>query len=248
MPDSHAHPDHNNDRADWASQLIIDEQPDIVVNIGDAADMPSLSSYDKGKRAFHGRSYKKDIDAHLEFQSRLWDPVKARKKKMPYRVLCEGNHEHRIERALDLSPELAGTIGFRDYDFDSYYNDVIRYNGGTPGIVEIENILFAHYFITGISGRGVAGENPANMLLDKVGASAVMGHLHTFDYTTRTNVQGHTRNTLVTGCYQDYVNDWAGNIGQLWRPGIAILNNVENGDYDLEWVSLKALKNEYGNT
>src|SRR5690606_28393748 len=116
IPDQHAHYQHDNRRADWLSKLTIDLSPDIVVNLGDAADMPSLSSYDKGTRSFQGRSYRQDIDAHLDFQSRWWDPVKARKKRLPYRVVLEGNHEHRIERALDLSPELVETIGFKDYD------------------------------------------------------------------------------------------------------------------------------------
>lgn len=244
--DPHAHPDFHNDRADWLAQLIIDEQPDVVVNIGDAADMPSLSSYDKGKRAFHGRSYRADIEAHLDFQERMWAPVKARKKKLPYRVVLEGNHEHRIERALDLSPELTGTIGFNDYDFSSYYNEVVRYDGGTPGVIKMDGILFAHYFITGVSGRPIGGERPAHMLVDKTGTSCVAGHLHTLDYATRTNVAGITRSGLIVGCYQDYVNDWAGKIGNLWRPGIAILNDVENGSFDFEWVGLERIKRAYG--
>lgn len=247
MPDQHAHPDHNNDRADYLSHLIIDVQPDVVVNIGDAADMPSLSNYDKGKRSFQGRSYKADINAHLDFQSRVWDPVRARKKKLPYRVVLEGNHEHRIERALDLSPELTGTIGFGDFDFDTYYNDVIRYDGGTPGVVELDGILFAHYFITGVSGRPIGGERPAHMLLDKTGTSCVAGHLHTFDYAVRHNINGKVRSGLIAGCYQDYDNEWAGNIAHLWRRGVAVLRNVENGDFDLEWWSIARLKKEYGN-
>jgi hypothetical protein len=226
--------------------LIIDVKPDVVVNIGDAADMPSLSSYDKGKRAFQGRSYKADINAHLDFQSRIWDPVRARKKKLPYRVVLEGNHEHRIERALDLSPELAGTIGFDDYGFSDYYDAVVRYDGGTPGTIELDGILFAHYFITGVSGRPIGGERPAHMLLDKTGTSCIAGHIHTFDYATRTNIAGHVRNGLIVGCYQDYDNDWAGNIAHLWRRGVVVLKNVENGDYDVNWISLKSLEKEYG--
>lgn len=245
-PDSHAHPDHHNDRADWLSKLIIDTQPDIVVHIGDSADMPSLSSYDKGKRSFQGRSYKADIESHLDFQARMWEPVKARKKKMPYRYFFEGNHEHRIERALDLSPELVGTIGFNDFDLNTYYNEVVRYEGGTPGVLDIEGILFAHYFITGVSGRPIGGERPAHMLIDKTGVSTVAGHLHTFDYATRTNITNRVRNGLVCGCYQDYDPDWSGNIAHIWRRGITILDNVENGDYDLQFISLKSMREEYG--
>ena len=60
VPDIHAHPDHNNDRADWLGKLILDIKPDVVVNIGDMWDMPSMSSYDKGTKGFYGRSYRKD--------------------------------------------------------------------------------------------------------------------------------------------------------------------------------------------
>lgn len=243
--DQHAHPNYSNERADWLSKLIIDVKPDVVVNIGDAADMSSLSSYDKGKRDFQGRSYKKDIDSHLDFQERVWEPVRARKKKMPHTVVLEGNHEHRVERALDLSPELTGTIGFADYRFGDYYDDVIRYEGSTPGVVELDGILFAHYFITGVSGRPIGGERPAHMLIDKTGTSCIAGHLHTLDYATRTNVAGRTRNGLVVGCYQDYNSPWAGEINKIWRPGIAILRNVEDGNFDFQWVSLNAMRKEY---
>jgi Calcineurin-like phosphoesterase len=245
IPDSHAHPDFTNERADWLSKLIIDVKPDVVINIGDQFDMSSLSSYDKGKRDFHGRSYKKDIESGVEFSDRVWGPVKDRKKKLPYRVVLEGNHEHRVERALDLSPELAGTIGFKDYQYDEYYDEVVRYNGSTPGVFELDDILFAHYFITGVSGRPIGGERPAHMLIDKTGQSAIAGHLHTLDYATRTNVAGRTRSGLVCGCYQDYNSPWAGEINHLWRAGIPVLRNVEMGYFDFQWIGLDALRNEY---
>ncbi len=246
IPDQHAHPDHSNERADWLAKLIIDLQPDIVVNGGDAADMASLSSYDKGKRSSIGKSYTRDLNAHLEFQDRLWGPVKARKKKLPYRVVLEGNHEHRIERALDLSPEYENLLGFSDYDFDHYYQDVVRYDGETPGIIKVEGILFAHFFPTGISGRPVGGERPAHMLLNKHGTSSIQFHTHTLDFATRRTVEGRIINGIVGGCYQDYINDWAGNIGNFWRAGVVLLHNVENGNFDFQWISLEQLRAAYG--
>lgn len=245
IPDQHAVPYHNNDRADWLAQLMIDLKPDVVVNMGDAADMESLSSYDKGKRSFHGKSYKKDIDAHLDFQERLWEPVRRTKKKLPYRIALEGNHENRIERALDLSPEMQGVIGFEDFKFDDYYNEVVRYDGGLPGIYKRDGILFAHFFPTGVSGRPIGGERPAHMLLAKNGMSSIAAHSHTFDFATRRTVADETLNGLVVGCYQDYINPWAGPIGKFWQAGVAILRNVESGRYDLQWVSIEALKKEY---
>lgn len=246
IPDCHSHADFSNERADWLAQLIIDLKPDIVANLGDLFDMPSLSDYDKGKRSFHGRSYKADINAGLEFHDRMWGPVKATKKRTPYRFILEGNHEHRVERALDLSPELAGTIGFDDYAFPDYYNDVIRYDGGLPGIFESDGILFAHYFPTGISGRPMGGIAPARMMAQKNKISCVAGHTHTFDFFSERNISGETLNCLVAGCFQDYTPDWAGPIGRFWQAGVAVLRNVESGSYDLQWISLKSLKDAYG--
>lgn len=246
VTDSHSEPGVDNERADWLAQLIIDENPDIVIHGGDGADMPSLSSYDKGKRLFTGRSYRNDIESHLDFQERMWGPVKARKKKLPHRVFLEGNHEHRIERALDLSPELVGTIGFNDYDLDHYYNEVVRYEGGTPGIYTIHGISFAHFFITGVSGKSISGETPARMLYGKTSTSSIQGHVHTLDYHSRKSLTGKVRHTLVGGCYHSHKPAWAGNITNLWREGLSILHNVEDGDFDWQWVSMKSLEKAYG--
>lgn len=246
LPDPHAHADHDNDRADWLAEFIKDEKPDIVVNMGDTYDMPSLSQYDKGKRSFQGKNYRRDIIAGLEFNDRLWGPVKATKKKMPRRIFLEGNHEHRIERALDLSPELADTIGFKDYDLDSHYDEIVRYDGGTPGIINIEGILFAHYFISGVMGRPIGGKWPAKSVLEANKESSVQSHIHTFDYARTTTQGGRSIHALVAGCYQDYINDWAGNIGRFWVPGVALLNDVHDGQYDLQWVSLESLREAYG--
>lgn len=59
------------------------------------------------------------------------------------------------------------------------------------------------------------------------------------------NIDDQVINGLVAGCYQDYVNDWAGVVGRFWRPGVAILRNAEEGSYDLQWISLDALRKEY---
>lgn len=247
LPDQHAHPDFNNDRADWASRLIIDIQPDIVVNMGDAADMNSLSDYDRGKRSFVGRSYKKDIDSHLEFQERLWEPVRQRKKKLPRRIVIEGNHEHRVERVLDAHPELEGTVSFNDYDFNRYYDEVIRYDGSQPGTIEVEGILFSHFLPAGVRGLPVSGDRAGHLLLNKYGQSCVVAHSHLFDYAWRITNAGRSMHGVVAGCYQDYNNAWAGNLANQWARGITILRDVEEGSIGgIEFIGMKRIENEYG--
>lgn len=246
IPDQHAHFQHSNERADWLSKLIIDLHPDVVINIGDAADMPSLSSYDKGKRQFVGRTYRQDIDAHLDFQNRLWAPVKARKKRLPRTVFCIGNHEQRISKALDLSPELDGAIGFRDLELGQWYDDVVPYVGSTPGVIEIDGIQYAHYFVSGLMGRPIGGEHPATSLVTKRLKSSTCGHTHLADLSIRTRGDGRKIMGAMAGVFQDYDADWAGTTNDLWWRGVLVKHNVEDGTYDPEFISLKSLKQMYG--
>ena len=94
----------------WVGQYIVDKQPDVIVNIGDFADMPSLSSYDVGRKSFEGRRYKTDIDVTHRAMDMLLDPMRTynerqrRNKEKQYKprmVLTLGNHEERISRAID---------------------------------------------------------------------------------------------------------------------------------------------------
>lgn len=247
IPDSHAHPDYSNDRADWAGKLITDLKPDVVINMGDMWDLPSFSGYDKGKARFHGRAYRKDLDAGLEFDDRLWAPTRRAKKKKPYRVFLEGNHEERMKRALDQQPELEGTIGFKDFDLGRNYDTIVEYSGQTPGIIEIDGIVYSHYFVSGVMGRNIGGEHPAYSLLTKQFQSATCGHIHVYDHCVRTDANGRRLNGLVAGVYQDYESPWAGEVNKLWSRGLVIKRNVGNGDYSIQWVSIDELKKEYGN-
>jgi len=249
IPDQHAHPDHHNDRADWMGKLIKELRPDIVVNMGDAADMASLSSYDKGTAKFYTRNYERDIESHLDFQDRLWRPIRKTKKKQPYRVVLQGNHEYRIDKAVDSSPELAGDkfgISIRDLDFNKYYHEYIPYKGQTPGVWESDGVSFAHFFVSGVMGRPIGGEHSAYSLITKNFTSCVAAHSHTVDYAVRTDTQGKKIMGLVAGVYQDYDSDWAGHVNDLWWRGCVILHNVDNGTYDPQFVSIEQLEREYG--
>jgi hypothetical protein len=246
IPDQHAHPDFHNKRADWLGQLIKELRPEVVINIGDAADMPSLSSYDKGTKGFQGRNYRKDIDAHLDFQSRLWAPMKRAKKKLPRRVVLEGNHEWRIKRAINASPELDGAISFDDLDFGSYYDEVVEYEGNSPGVIAIDGIGYAHYHISGVAGKPISGEHQAYSMITKLFNSATQGHTHITDYAVRTELDGTRIQGCVCGVYQDYISVWAGVANRLWWPGVVVKRNVEDGHYDPQWIGIDALRKEYG--
>lgn len=248
VPDSHAHPNHGNERADWLGKLILDRKPDVVVNIGDLFDMPSLSSYDKGKGSFHGSSYEKDINSGLDFLDRMWHPIKKAKRKQPYKIFLEGNHEHRLKRVLEYDPQLAGDtygISYSNYQLSHYHNEVVYYEGATPGIFTIDGISFAHYFVSGLMGRPIGGEHHASSLLAKNYSSCVCGHSHAVDWSVKSGSNGKTIMGLVAGVYQDYAAPWAGTVNNLWWPGVVYLRGVDEGTYSPEFIGISQIRREY---
>jgi len=140
IPDQHAHPEYHNERANWIGELIKETRPDVVVNMGDAADMSSLCSYDKGKKDFQGRTYRKDIDSHLDFQDRIWSTVRKSKKKLPRRIFLHGNHENRIAKTIQIQPELENTISFDDL-VSAYAEQVRGLIDGGADLLLVETVF-----------------------------------------------------------------------------------------------------------
>lgn len=247
ISDPHAHPDFDNERADWIGKLILDVKPDVAINIGDMFDFPSLSSYDKGRRSFYGKAFRKDLNAGLDFDKRLWAPIREARRRHPFKVFCEGNHENRLKRLLELSPELEGTISFTDMELHKNYDQIVEYSGyNTPGTIIIDGILYAHYVISGVAGRPISSTHLAYNLLQKKHQSVTVGHNHTFSYDVQPIAENKTIHGLCVGCMQTYTPDWAGEVGDLWQRGVALKHNVSDGSYDLEWISFDRLKKEYG--
>jgi hypothetical protein len=164
---------------------------------------------------------------------------------MPRTIFLEGNHEHRIEKALDLSPELDGAISFGHLEIGNWYDELVRYVGSTPGKITVDGITFAHYFVSGVMGRAISGEHPATSLLAKQFHSCVAGHLHLADFSIRTDALGRKMCGLLAGVYQDYDPPYAGDAARLWWRGVVMLNNAENGSFDPEFISLDQLKKAY---
>ena len=245
IPDPHAHPDHHNERASWLGKLILDLKVDLVINIGDMFDMPSMNLYETGKTTW-GRDYNADIEAGLDFDDRLWHPIRRAKRKKPTSIFFEGNHEHRLKRILNEKPELEGLISFKDFDLGRNYNEVVEYEGQTPGHMSFDGVHYAHFFISGVMGRPISGEHTAHSLLTKLGSSSTCGHIHTTDYCVRNDINGNKRMGLVCGVYQDYDSAWAGKINKLWWRGVVVKRNVEGGCYEPQWIGIDTLKREYG--
>lgn len=240
IPDGQCKPGVKDDHWTWAGNYAVEKKPDVIINIGDMWDMPSLSSYDKGKMAFEGRRYVNDIKAGCTAMEKFLKPIEdynrtADEKYTPRMVFTMGNHEHRIIRYVENNPEFAGKFSFGDLGLTEYgweVHDFLK-----P--VEIDGIEYCHYFTSGVMGRPVSS---AAALLRERQRSCSQGHVQWFDIAIHKKTQAAA---LFAGTFYQHNEDYLGYQGNNCKRGLVIKHEVENGIYDLMQVSMRFLEKQY---
>lgn len=238
IPDAHAHPKTDNKRFDWLGKFISDVDPDLVVCLGDFADMAALSSYDRGKLSFEGRRYKDDLKATHNAQERLFD--KAHKASSEY-VMLLGNHEDRIDRAVNENPELEGHICMEDLQYEDYWDTVVPFLAP----YHFRGYFAAHYFPAGIMGRPVGGKHIAASLLNKTHCSTIVGHNHLFAAHCENRPNGEKMWGFSAGCYTHpgLVEKWCSSTMHMWDRGVLFLQGVDKGTQDaFTWITQEELR------
>lgn len=237
--DAHFAPRQDLWRASALGRAIRDLAPDVVVCIGDWADMPSLSAYDKGRRSFEGRRYVADIAAGNDALQMMHAELGDWKGRLVWTV---GNHEQRIERVGDTATELDGLVSLDDIDFRRRGWEVFPFR--KP--VSIGGVQFAHYFASGVMGRAISGVSPARSLVVKTHTSCIQGHSHLLDYHRETAPDGRVAAGLHVGCFFDHHEEWAGEANKLYWRGLVLLDDVAGGTYDLRTIGIEAVRRRWG--
>lgn len=233
-------------------EYIVRKRPDVIIHIGDHADMPSLSSYDKGKRKAEGKRYEEDVKASIAGMWALLSPLKEFQHQQvmngtadlytPRMVLTLGNHEDRINRYANENPELHGKVSINDLKYEEMGWEVIDFL--TP--INIDGINYCHYFPNVMTGKPLGG-SAANML-KTIGESFTMGHRQLLDVSTRSlQASGDRQWGVICGSSYVHDEDYKGVQGNKHWRGVLVKHNVKNGDYDPLFVSMNFLEKEYGN-
>ena len=228
-------------------QFIVEKKPDVIIQIGDFADMPSLSSYDVGKKSFEGRRYQSDIHAAYYGMSVLMEPLleyniqQKKNKKAPYKprlVLTLGNHEDRINRVVENDARLEGTISINDLRYEDFGWEVIPFLDP----IVIDGVAYAHYFVSGVMNRAVAN---ARQLVLKKHMSCTMGHNQNWDIHREVKADGTPVLGLFCGSCYEHNEDYLGPQGNTYDRGVWMKYEVENGSYYPHFISLSYLKKKY---
>lgn len=249
MTCAHSDPSVSNDRFDWLGEFIYDVRPDMVVDLGDFDDMKSLNSYDtRYPRAVVAQSYQKDIEHGQDARDRLWRRFREMKRKRPVRIGFEGNHEHRIKRAIEHDPRIEGDkygISFRHLRTNEWYEEYHEYENSGPALKMYDGVLYGHYVASG-NGRALQNKHHASALLDKLAVSVTVGHSHMLDFKRKADTYPRPINGLVAGCFKGADEGWAGQANRAWTKGVVLKTNLKDGDYDFNFISLKWLEEKYG--
>lgn len=248
IPDVQAKPGHDFSFLNKIGTYLVEKKPDVIVQIGDFADMESLSTYDIGKRSFEGRRYKADIEASCaameSFLEPLWtynEKAKRNKEKQykPRQVLTLGNHCHRIDRAVNDDPKLEGMLSVDDLRFKEYGWEVYPFKE----VVVINEVAFSHYFETGQMGRPCTS---AAAQLNKKHMSTVAGHQQGLQIATAHKADGTRLTGIIAGSCYEHSEDYMSTQGNAHWRGFLMLHDVSpTGQFDLMPVSLAYINKKY---
>lgn len=248
LPDTQVRPGDDVTYLGRIGNYIVDKQPDGVICLGDFADMPSLSSYDVGKKSFEGRRYKSDVDAtHRAMEALLgplWDYNKKaakghRERYKPELTFLLGNHEHRINKAVENDAKLEGVLSTTDLRYTEYGWNVHPF----LEVVIKDGIAFSHYFVTGVAGRPAS---TAAAQFRKTAMSSIAGHQQGLQIHTGSRADGKRLTSIIAGSCYEHDEDYMGPQGNKHWRGLLVLNDVHDGEFDLMPVSLAYLQRKYG--
>ena len=223
-----------------AGKYIAAKRPDVVVCIGDFADLPSLSTWDKpGSLNTEGRRYKADLDAVYHAMDALMTPIAKAKGYQPLLIETDGNHEDRITRAVGADPRLVGTISTADLRYEEYGWRVIPYL--QPVI--IGGVAFSHFFPAGVMGRPISSPDA---ILAKLHMSAFAGHMQGRQVAYARRADGHEMTAIISGSFYQHAENYLSPLAnQHWR-GMWMLHEVKDGSFDEMALSLNYLKRRFG--
>jgi len=199
------------------TRFLKDFKPDILVDGGDHLDFNYLSSFDKEKLL------------HLEDKriSRDFEQLNAElailRKSCGEMKYLQGNHEERIDRAIEKQPvlqhliELENNIDFKGLEIDYYPL--------TKQPLKVGKLHFLHGVYT--------NEHHAKKHLTKYMGNVAYGHIHKFQsYYQGIPLRDDEMGANAIGCLCDKNPAYLRGPGH-WQNGFAVIYFDDKGYYNL---------------
>ena len=261
--DAHDDPNFQQNRFDALGNFIVANQPDNIVQIGDWANLDSISfHYRNAPLLKEGRRLADDINSANIAYTRMMTPLsdynnkrgKFKKSKYsPNLYWLTGNHEDRTSRYVKEIPELAGFLPegtIVDLDTIDIPNEwkVVHYKD----YCSIEGCMFTHAPINPATGRPFGGRYVTRRALENTNDTIVFGHSHVRQIESikrldGTKTGGKRTDSICVGAYFDYAPEYVRHVQSTlnWWYGLIILTHTGPGEVDVESINITRIKREY---
>jgi hypothetical protein len=201
--DAHIEPDQDLSHFSKLGQFIVDERPDVVIDLGDFVSMSAVSHWDASKKlAMEGRRYQKDIEAGKEAIQRLTNPLYelqfkqiAQKKKLytPRLIHMDGNHEAWVHKYVEQNPVLDGSMDlWKDLGITDHFK-CFKYKS----VLNIGGVNFMHAPIAG-NDMPLSGCNIPAKALARFSGHVVFAHYHRYEVANLTRIDSRTTRAIST--------------------------------------------------
>ena len=221
--------------AHWSWELfkefLYDFKPDILVDGGDHVDFPYISSFNKDKLLLlEGKRLKKDFDLLNEELADL-------RQTCDRMLFLQGNHEERLERAVQKQPLLEGMVDLEaNVDFKALD---IEYYPLKQQPVKIDKLHFLHGTYTGVN-------HTKKQLIKYMGSSLIYGHVHAFQaYSVGVPLRNDEWGSWSVGCLCSKTPEWMKGPAH-WQNGFAVIYFDDNGNFNVYPVIMTKKRFIYG--
>jgi len=226
----------------------------LLAKIGQTLEEEGITSFDEldeEKRTalvakIFNEDRAEDIEAAKEGMKLLLAPLKEHQAKQrknkekvykPRKVFLLGNHENRIDRAINNSPALEGLISTKDLGYEQDWEV-------SPFLhpVFINGVGFNHYWPVGAMGRPAG---TAAAIISKLHMSCVAGHQQGKQVAYGKRADGKSICGIIAGSYYLHDESYMDKLSNRHWRGLLILNEVEDGHFDELFLSIEYLGRKY---
>lgn len=253
IPDTQIRPGVPLDHLVWAARFIADHRPpDHLQFAGDWWDMPSLSKWTKSSSlSAEGLRLDEDRDAGYKAMALFFGELERLDVKIPSFGFTKGNHEHRLDRAIEDDKKFEGYIDpetfFGLQDFPIHVEPFMA-----P--MHVDGVAYCHLFDLNANGDTTGrrnGQTKAELQVRRVRGSSVAGHKQGYSvaHLTHPYAEAWEQETfaVIAGSFYQHQEHYRGPTDGYERRGIVVIDDLNGwGKGSPRFVTMEYLQEHYG--
>lgn len=249
IPDLQVAPGTPTEHIEWAARYAAEKEPNVIVQLGDWGDMPSLSEWDgDGTLAAEGLSIEEDVKAVRDSVGLFERELRkhSRRSYRPHKHIVFGNHDGaRVTRYLNANPRERGRLSTKHYGFEGHGWQTHKFLQPTL----IHGICYAHYFTVNAQGRETNnkhGQPSAVAQARRMMRTCTAGHRQGLDQAI-VHTPTHSIRGLIAGSFYRHDMGYVSSQGQNVWQGIIMCHDIDvrTGFYSIMEVDLRFLERRF---